>query len=279
MIKVGFIDYYLDEWHANNYPELLKMQSNGEIEVCCAYAEIDSPIGGMTNVQWSEKYNIPLAKTIKEVIEKSDALVVLSPDNPEMHEKLSDEAVKSGKPVYIDKTFAPTKDAAKRIFEKADKNSTKCYSSSALGFSSELDDICLSEVDAIYSEGSGEFEMYIIHQIEPIVKIMNCAAKRVMYTGNDAHPAVVVEFEDGRFAHLVHRVNDEAGFRYVICDKDNNAKVVNVTSDYFGLFIKALVNFFKTGDIPVEHERTVEVIAIREAAIKARKNPFEWINI
>ena len=24
MIKVGFIDYYLDEWHANNYPAWIK---------------------------------------------------------------------------------------------------------------------------------------------------------------------------------------------------------------------------------------------------------------
>ena len=30
MIKIGFIDYYLDEWHANTYPEQIKKLSNGE---------------------------------------------------------------------------------------------------------------------------------------------------------------------------------------------------------------------------------------------------------
>lgn len=55
MKKIGFIDYYLDEWHANNYPDFIKKQSCGRYEVCCAYGKIDSPIGGMTNEEWSKK--------------------------------------------------------------------------------------------------------------------------------------------------------------------------------------------------------------------------------
>ena len=35
-MKLGFIDYYLDEWHANHYPTMLRELSGGEIEV--AYA-------------------------------------------------------------------------------------------------------------------------------------------------------------------------------------------------------------------------------------------------
>ena len=60
MIKVGFIDYYLDEWHANNYPEFIKESSNGRYEVCYAYGKIDSPIGGLTNACWAQKYGIEL---------------------------------------------------------------------------------------------------------------------------------------------------------------------------------------------------------------------------
>ena len=63
MKKVGFIDYYLDEWHANNYPRLLKLNSDDRYEVCYAYGKIDSPIGGMTNREWSEKYGVALLDT------------------------------------------------------------------------------------------------------------------------------------------------------------------------------------------------------------------------
>ena len=49
MKKIGFIDYYLDEWHANTYPALIKELSEGEYEVAYAYGKIDSPIGGISN--------------------------------------------------------------------------------------------------------------------------------------------------------------------------------------------------------------------------------------
>lgn len=72
MLKIGFIDYYLDEWHANNYPAWIKEQSGGEMEVAYAYGHIDSPIGGMTTNAWCEKYGIQRCATIEELIEKSD---------------------------------------------------------------------------------------------------------------------------------------------------------------------------------------------------------------
>ncbi len=48
-MKLGFIDYYLDEWHANNYPKMIESASGGEMHVALAYGQIDSPIGGLTN--------------------------------------------------------------------------------------------------------------------------------------------------------------------------------------------------------------------------------------
>ena len=42
-MKIGFIDYYLDEWHANNYPEWIKEASGGEMTVGYAFAETASP--------------------------------------------------------------------------------------------------------------------------------------------------------------------------------------------------------------------------------------------
>ena len=36
-MKIGFIDYYLDEWHANNYPKFFADASNGEITIGSAF--------------------------------------------------------------------------------------------------------------------------------------------------------------------------------------------------------------------------------------------------
>ncbi|MBR2500642.1 MAG: hypothetical protein IKB60_06160 [Clostridia bacterium] len=277
MKKIGFIDYYLDEWHANNYPELIKKLSDGRYEVCYAYGKIDSPIGGMTNKEWALKYNVALLDTIEEVIEKSDILIVLSPDNPEMHEELTDLPLKSGKLVYIDKTFAPDKETAKRIFKNAEEHNTPCFSSSALRFVTELEAVDKSKIYKIYSEGPGTYEMYSIHQIEPIVLLMECPAKRVMGLGDLEHPSLVIEFADGRLVQM-HQ-GFETPFKISIGDEKNDVVDYPIKSSYFDLFLSALIKFFDTGVAPVSHEQTIEVIAIREAGIKALNEPFKWFEV
>lgn len=277
MIKIGFIDYYLDEWHANNYPRMIKELSDGKYEVAYAYGMIDSPIGGMTNKEWAVQNGVELIDTIEELVEKSDRIIVLSPDNPEMHEELCKIPLKSQKLVYVDKTFAPDRATAERIFAYADENNTKCYSSSALRFSSELKNIDKKEIHKIYSEGPGVYEIYSIHQIEPIVSLMECRAKQVMFTGESNHPSMIVKFEDGRFAQMYQTYNSP--FRLTIDTENDRSDIYTIESDYFGLFLKELIKFFDTGIVPVPHEQTIDVIAVREAGLKAMKKPYEWIDV
>ncbi len=278
MKKIGFIDYFLDEWHANNYPEMIKKETNGEFEVAYAYGKIDAP-NGMTNKEWAEKYNIQLLDSIDEVVEKSDFLVVLSPDHPQMHEELADLPLKSGKHTYIDKTFALDKATAIRIFEKADANGTKCYSTSALRFASEWENFDKKDIDRLYSEGPEDFENCAIHQIEPIVMLMESRAKRLMFLGTEAHPEMIIEFSDGRMAHMYHRTDENCTFAMTAVDKANKSKSYQVNSDFFGTFIKNLIEFFRTGNVPVSHEQTIDVMGIIEVANKAMAKPFEWFDI
>ena len=278
MKKIGFIDYYLDEWHANNYPKWIPEASDGEFVVTYCWGYKDAP-NGMTNKEWAEKYGVELCATMEEVIEKSDVLIVLSPDNPEMHELLCAKPLASGKRTYVDKTFAPDKAAAERIFANAEANDTPCFSSSALRYSAELDTINKDEIVTVYSEGPGTMQIYSIHQIEPLVKLMGVRAKRVMALAGEDHPSVVIEFEDGRTAQFVQRDDPTWGFRMQIVKADNRAEVLEIKSDYFHLFVLQLVDFFRTGIVPVPHSQTIDVIAIRETAIKAAAKPFEWFEL
>ena len=140
-IKVGFIDDYLDNWHANNYPKLIDECSDGRYTVACAYGRADTPYGGMTNREWSEKTGIPLIESPEEVIAGCDVLMVLAPNSPETHPEIADAALRSGKPVYVDKTFAADGKTARKLFGIADAHGTPCWSSSALRFPTELSGI------------------------------------------------------------------------------------------------------------------------------------------
>ena len=68
-------------------------------------------------------------------------------------------------------------------------------------------------------------------------------------------------------------------FRTTVVDEDNQAKVYPIESPFFDLFVKELLDFFDTGVIKAPHEQTLEVIAIREAAEKALKAPFTWVDV
>ena len=137
MIKIGFIDYFLDEWHANNYPKFIAQQFGDEFKVAYAYAEKDKE-GGMTTNEWCKQFGVERCNTIEEVVEKSDCIIVLSPDNPERHLDLCRIPLASGKRVYVDKTFALTKEIAKEIVAIGEANNTPFFSTSALRFNASL---------------------------------------------------------------------------------------------------------------------------------------------
>jgi hypothetical protein len=277
MKKIGFIDYYLDEFHANHYVDWIKEASNGGLEVAYAWAKIDAP-KGMTTEQWCKQYNVQQAGTIEELVEISDYIIVLSPDNPEMHEELCRVPLSSGKRVYVDKTFAPNGETARRIFAVAEEHNTPCFSSSALRFAGEYIDIDKHKIQSISSWGPGSFEIYSIHQIEPIVSLMGAEAKRVMYIGTKNWPALVIEFSGDRRAIMSHH-GWSCPFAMAVNFDDATSRTIQVQSDYFKMFIKEMADFFLTGEVKVDHAETVAVIAIREAGIKAAENPGTWVNV
>ena len=278
MKKIGFIDYYLDEWHANNYPTWIKAASNDELEVAYAYGLIDSPLGGLTTDQWCEKHGITRCYSIEELIEKSDCLIVLSPDNCEMHESLCQLPLRSGKPTYIDKTFAPDYETARRIFNIAEGSGTVCYSTSALRYAAEYADIDTDKITAISSWGPYKFETYSIHQLEPIAMMMKTPVSRVMYISGENWYTVLLELADGRQATLSGFDNDNTPFMMNIATKDGG-RIVKVESDFFHEFIVDLCDFFRNPTVKVPHEDTLTIMAVRGTVLQANKGPGQWVTV
>ena len=275
-MKIGFIDYFLDEFHANHYPAWLREASGGEMEVLYAFAEIDSPRGGLTTDQWCAAHAIQRISAIEEIVEKSDALVVLSPDNPERHEALCQLPLQSGKRVYVDKTFADTGEAARRLFALAKAHGTPCYSASALRFAEEYRGIDASRVENIGSWGPGPLGGYSVHQIEPVVALMGPDASRVRSIGTEKWPAYVCAFRDGRQAVFSHH-GEGCPFGMAVDYADGRMKHIAVTSSLFTGFIAELVDFFRTGEVKAPHAETIAIMAIREAALKAAQAPGQWV--
>lgn len=275
-MKLGFIDYFIDEWHANNYPQWIKEASGGEVEVAYAWAMIDSPIGGLTTAEWCEKFGVEQCATMEELIEKSDGLVVLSPNNCEFHEELCQLPLRSGKPCYVDKTFAPDRETAERIFAIAEESGTPCWSTSALRYAAEYKDAGKDLLAANFW-GPNDYEIYSIHQLEPLMMLMGVPAKRVMAASAEGWYQLTVEFTDGRVGSISGYVYGSPFICNLHCKGES--RMIEVKSDFFHDFIVALTDFYRTGTVPVPHKDTVEIMAVRTAGQKALETPGVWVEI
>lgn len=274
---IGFIDYYLDEWHANNYPAWIEKESNGEYKVAYAYGEIDSPIGGRTTEAWCKDMGVERVESIDALIEKSDFVIVLSPDNPEMHWTLCQKPLRSGKRIYVDKTFAPTAQIARDLFKLAEDHNTPMFSSSALRFSKELSELPKKDICFVLLSGPGKPSNYLIHQIEPMVQLIGEKAKRVQYNGVKGAASYIVEFESGKLgtANLLER----GAFQTTVKFSDGEVSFIPESTETFDNLIRAMLRFFETGENPVNGEETITIAEVLEKAKIAEENPGMWIDI
>ena len=276
MKKIGIIDYFIDEWHSNKYLGLFE-QANKELgldyKVVYGWAETDKE-GRLTTKEWCEKNGIERCETIEELCEKSDNILILAPANPETHLKYAQVALRYGKNTYIDKTFAPDLATAKQIFEIAEKYGTKFFTTSALRFAEEVEGFSGVE-SLITTGGGGNVWEYIIHQIEMAVKIMQGEkATAVQVFHRQRQTTAIVYF--GEKTATLNYAHSDCGFSVDVQTKDRQSceyRRVEKGTEFYRL-ITAILAFFDNDITPFDCKQTLQVIAIRDAIVKAIDMPM-----
>ena len=280
MRSVGFIDYYLDEWHANEYPKKIAHYNEthgADYRVTCAYAEIDSPIGGLSTDAWCEKQGVFRCRSIEELCRLCDCVIVLAPANPERHLDYARAVFATGKSAYIDKTFAPDGKTAEAITALAAEYGVKFFSSSALRYAEELSPFA-GAARAIDTVGGGSnLEEYIIHQIEMTVKCLGVGASSLTYRELDDGALITLLYPDSRTATM--RYTPGGPFSASVTDKTGATHALLMQSPYFDHLIADIFRFFESGEISFPNAETVEVIKIRDAVIRAKNENSESVAI
>jgi hypothetical protein len=280
MKTIGFIDYYIDEWHSNNYPAFFADTEFGkDFKVTLAYEVAPHPDRRPLD-KWCKDMNIAPAASPEEVVDNCDCIMVLAPNNSEKHEELAEYALASGKPVYIDKTFAPGRAAAQRLFERAKKYNTPLMSSSALRYSKAVIE-CATPGECEYFCGFCGglwFDVYAVHQVEQMVALCGVDADKVIVNccGNGRVGDVV--FSNGRLG----RVNYDTSFDYMFSVRKESGKTIFTSLEgdkYFKRLMDKIAEFFVTGKSPIDPEQTCTVCAIVEALRTAEKTPGEWVKV
>lgn len=283
MKKIGFIDYYISEWHANSYPKWIA-EANEKLgtdyKVAYAWAEIDkSPLDGVTTAEWCEKFGAEKCDTIEELCEKSDVIMILAPTFPETHLGYAEKALPYGKRTYIDKTFAPDFATAEKIFEIAKKSGTPFFSTSALRYAEELEYYStLGDVKSAIITGPGSnFAEYIIHLVEMLVKICPKKPVRAKVETVGLTSDCTIMYEDGSRAKVVYSPR----YPYTVYADDGveSGEQKPIVSGFFPALLQDIIKFYETGALPFDSQQTLDCMKIREALIKGLEKDGEWINL
>lgn len=270
MKTIGFVDYYINEWHADNYPKWIKEaneKQNKDFELKYVWAEeYISPVNGKNTDEWCAEHGCEKCETIDELCEKCDYIIILSPSNPEKHLGYAREVLKHKKNTYIDKTFAPDYKTAQEIFGIAHEYGTKFFSSSALRYADELNELKGAQ-NVITFGGGGNLAEYIIHQIEMIQTVIKAKPHSLKLERQGEQYICNVEYEGQKSATMIYA----SAFPFGICAEMSNGENIykSVTSSFFSNLIEKILEFFKTGEYPFDAEETLDVMKIRTGVISA----------
>ena len=280
MKTIGFADYYISEWHANNYPIWIKEiceKTGKDFQVKYAWAEeYVSPVDGRNTDEWCEEFGCEKCDSLEELCEKCDYILVLAPSNPEKHLGYAKEVLKYKKNTYIDKTFADNYDEAKEIFDIAEKYGTKFFSSSALRYGEELDELPDNCTGILTTGGGGNLPEYAIHQVEMIVKVLNENPVAVKVEQQGRQYICNIKLENDKFASMVYA--PALPFSVCVHTSDDKSVYKCINSDMFKGLIADILNFYETGETSFDTQQTLTVMKIRTGVIEAMDKLGEWIN-
>lgn len=287
MLKIGFADYFLNNWHADHYPRFLRdviAQYGYDARVTHAFGIHDTPPeGGLSTAAWCAQRNITPAGSMEELVDAVDAIMVIAADNAEWHEEVCQLPLRSGKPVFVDKTFAPSVETGKRLFALARENGTPVFSSSAQRFCQSILDYQTAHPERprfVSTVGPHSLDHYAVHQLEPIVALMGAGVKRVKaFSVGSQVTQLILDYGDGRLASFMQTPQPWAEFNFMVSDGETGQRLVSDDRDFYHNLAKAIMDFFVHGVCPVQERETLEILAIIDAARVARKQPDTWFDI
>lgn len=287
MLKIGFADYYLNNWHADHYPRFLRetiAQYGYDACVTHAFGIHDAPPqGGLTTREWCRERNITPTESMQELIDEVDAIMVIAADNSAWHEEVCQLPLRSGKPVFVDKTFAPTLAVGKELFALAEANGTPVFSSSAQRYCQSILDYQAAhdkKPNFVSTVGPHSLDNYAVHQLEPIVALMGTGVRRIKgFAVGSAVTQLILDYGEGRMASFVQSPQPWAEFNFMVSDGETGERLVSDDRSFYHNLSKAILDFFIHGICPVRKEETLEILAIIDAARVARQKPDTWLDI
>ena len=231
-----------------------------------------------------DKFGVRILDSIEAVVAASDAVFLSSLDGRVHREQFARIApVAQGRLVFVDKPFATTSADARAIFATAQQHNIKLFSSSSLRFTGALTRVVTPATrptvrgadfhgPAALEPTNPGFFWYGIHGVEMLYATMGRGCRSVRTVSTKDHDVVTGEWADGRLGTFRGNRGGNWEFHGLVHFEKNSVHI-NVPAEskgFFACLADAIMEFLRTGVVPVEPAETIELIRFIEAANESR---------
>lgn len=292
VVRIGIIG--LDTSHSTAFTELINGGKESWAEgfkIVAAY-----PYGSRTiessykripdYIEKVKAHGVKIVDSIDELLKEVDCVLLETNDgNPHLEQAI--KVFRAGKPCFIDKPLGATLADAIAIYAMADKYGATFFSSSALRFTPTNQQLRRGEAGEIigadcYSPHSPEpthpdFGFYGIHGVETLYTILGTGCNSVSRVSTEQGDVVTGAWKDGRigtFRAIVKGPHIYGGTAYT-------TKQAIAAGGYVGYkpLLQEILNYFRTGKVPVSKEETIEIFAFMKASNMSKERDGDVVTI
>ena len=228
--------------------------------------------------QLREQFGVEIVDSIEELCRKVDGVMLESVDG-RPHLAQARPVIAAKKPLFIDKPMAGNLSDVLEIFRLAKENNVPCWSSSSLRFSpgvigarnnEKIGNVlgCDAYSPCSLEEHHPDLYWYGVHGVEMLFTIMGPGCETVSRVQTKDTEFVVGVWKDGR-------IGTYRGLR--AGKRDYGARIfgtkgIEPSGGYggYGPLIEEVIKFFKTGNVPVPPEETIDIFAFMSAADESK---------
>jgi hypothetical protein len=222
-----------------------------------------------------DKFGVRFVDRIPDMCSSVDGILLESVDG-RPHLAQMKEAIKCGKPVFIDKPLSSSLEDAREIARLASDAHVPWFSASSLRFSNIVS-LKQEPMNGVIVWGPGPTEphqqldltWYGIHAAEMLYTLLGPGCTEVTRTTSPEADVVTCRWKDGRLGTM--RVDRPySKFGAVAFRSKNRVDVISdVKVDYVPL-VREIVQFMNTRTPPVSNAETLEILEFLDAAQKSK---------
>ncbi len=288
--RVGIIG--LDTSHSVAFTKVLNAESPNPVydgyRVVAAYPHGSKDIVSSAEripgyIEDVKKMGVEITASIQELLKKVD-VVLLETNDGRLHLEQALQVFKAGKRMFIDKPVAGSLADAISIYKASEKYKIPVFSASSLRYIKGIASIDKSKVLGADTFSPAKLEKthpdlfwYGIHGVETLYTVMGTGCESVTRVSTPDTDIVVGVWKDGRTGTFRGTRTGKHDYGGTVFLEDGN-KVLGPYAGYEPL-LEDIIKYFKTGEVPVTPEETIEIFTFMEAADESKRQGGKSIKL